>query len=179
MCNMTADELFEKYSDVVYRVAFMTCGDRCEAEDIVQEVFVRYLKRRPEFENDVHAKAWFIRVAVNCTKSLQTSAWKRKVVSVEEYYDSENEPSTAFDREESELYEVIRSLPQKYSIVIYLRYYEEYMEFDDRNPQIIFNMAMIYKTKGDEETSDQLFGQVIMNFDDEELAAKAKEERGY
>ncbi|MBR5267538.1 MAG: hypothetical protein IKU20_05030 [Lachnospiraceae bacterium] len=60
-----------------------------------------------------------------------------------------------------------------------LRYYEEYMKFDDRNPQIIFNMAMIYKNKGEEETSDQLFGQVIMNFDDEELAAKAKEERGY
>lgn len=60
-----------------------------------------------------------------------------------------------------------------------LRYYEEYMKFNDRNPQIIFNMAMIYKNKGDEETSDQLFGQVIMNFDDEELAAKAKEERGY
>ncbi|MBQ5868063.1 MAG: hypothetical protein IIW68_01895, partial [Lachnospiraceae bacterium] len=60
-----------------------------------------------------------------------------------------------------------------------LRYYEEYMKFDDRNPHIIFNMAMIYKKKGEEETSDQLFGQVIMNFDDEELAAKAKEERGY
>lgn len=60
-----------------------------------------------------------------------------------------------------------------------LKYYEEYMEFDDRNPQIIFNMAMIYKNKGDEETSDQLFGQVIMNFEDEALAEKAKEERGY
>ncbi len=130
MCNMTADELFEKYSDVVYRVAFMSCGDRCEAEDIVQEVFVRYLKRRPEFENDEHAKAWFIRVAVNCTRSWQTSSWKRKVVSVEEYYDSENEPSAVFDSEESELFEVIRSLPQKYSIVIYLRYYEEYAVSD-------------------------------------------------
>lgn len=60
-----------------------------------------------------------------------------------------------------------------------LRYYEEYMKFNDRNPQIIFNMAMIYKRKGEEEISDQLFGQIIMNFDDEELAAKAKEERGY
>ncbi len=60
-----------------------------------------------------------------------------------------------------------------------LKYYEKYMEFNDRNPQIIFNMAMIYKGKGDEETSDQLFGQVIMNFDDEALAEKAKEERGY
>lgn len=60
-----------------------------------------------------------------------------------------------------------------------LKYYENYMELNDRNPQIIFNMAMIYKNKGDEETSDQLFGQVIMNFEDSELAAKAKEERGY
>lgn len=60
-----------------------------------------------------------------------------------------------------------------------LRYYEEYMKFNDRNPLIIFNMAMIYKNKGDEDTSDQLFGQVIMNFEDSELAAKAKEERGY
>ena len=60
-----------------------------------------------------------------------------------------------------------------------LRYYEEYMKFNDRNPQIIFNMAMIYKNKGYEDTSDQLFGQVIMNFEDSELAAKAKEERGY
>lgn len=126
MCNMTADELFENYSDVVYRVAAMSCGDRSEAEDIVQEVFVRYLKRKPEFESDEHAKAWFIRVAVNCTKSLQTSSWKRKVVSVEEYFDSEEEPSVTFGSEESELFDVIRSLPQKYSIVIYLRYYEDY-----------------------------------------------------
>lgn len=60
-----------------------------------------------------------------------------------------------------------------------LSYYEKYMEFNSQNPQIIFNMAMIYKTKGDEEQSDQLFGQVIMNFADSELAARAQEERGY
>ena len=53
------------------------------------------------------------------------------------------------------------------------------MEINDRNPQIIFNMAMIYKTKGDEDTADQLFGQVIMNFSDSQLAERAKEERGY
>lgn len=60
-----------------------------------------------------------------------------------------------------------------------LRYYEEYMKLDDRNPQIIYNMAMIYKNKGDEDMANQLFGQVIMNFEDSELAAQAKEQRGY
>ncbi|MCI8512924.1 MAG: hypothetical protein HFE83_13200 [Lachnospiraceae bacterium] len=60
-----------------------------------------------------------------------------------------------------------------------LHYYEKYMEMNDRNPQIIYNMAMIYKAKGDEDTADQLFGQVIMNFSDSALAARAKEQRGY
>lgn len=60
-----------------------------------------------------------------------------------------------------------------------LHYYEKYMEINDKNPQIIFNMAMIYKTKGDEETADQLFGQVIMNFADSPLAETARAERGY
>ena len=60
-----------------------------------------------------------------------------------------------------------------------LHYYESYMAINDRNPQIIYNMAMIYQTMGDTETADQLFGQVIMNFSDSELAAQAQEQRGY
>ena len=58
-----------------------------------------------------------------------------------------------------------------------LHYYEKYMEINDKNPQIIFNMAMIYTTKGDEETADQLFGQVIMNFADSPLPESARAER--
>ena len=60
-----------------------------------------------------------------------------------------------------------------------LHYYESYMAINDRNPQIIYNMAMIYQAMGDTETADQLFGQVIMNFSDSELAAQAREQRGY
>ena len=60
-----------------------------------------------------------------------------------------------------------------------LHYYESYMAINDRNPQIIYNMAMIYQAMGDTETADQLFGQVIMNFSDSELAARAQEQRGY
>ena len=60
-----------------------------------------------------------------------------------------------------------------------LHYYESYMAINDRKPQIIYNMAMIYQAMGDTETADQLFGQVIMNFSDSELAAQAQEQRGY
>ena len=60
-----------------------------------------------------------------------------------------------------------------------LRYYGRYMEFNDKNPEVIYNMGMVYKAKGDTDNANQMFGQVIMNFADSEFAEKAKEERGY
>ena len=60
-----------------------------------------------------------------------------------------------------------------------LRYYEKYMEFNDKNPEVIYNMGMVYKAKGDTDNANQMFGQVIMNFADSEFAEKAKTERGY
>lgn len=60
-----------------------------------------------------------------------------------------------------------------------LYYYGKYMEFNSQNPQVIFNMAMLYKAKGDEAQANELFGQVILNFPDTELAGQARTERGY
>ena len=60
-----------------------------------------------------------------------------------------------------------------------LHYYEKYMEIDDKNPEVIYDMGMVYKSKGDTDNANQMFGQVIMNFADSEFAEKAKTERGY
>lgn len=45
-----------------------------------------------------------------------------------------------------------------------LHYYEKYMEIDDKNPEVIYDMGMVYKSKGDTDNANQMFGQVIMNF---------------
>ena len=60
-----------------------------------------------------------------------------------------------------------------------LDYYQKSLNIKGDNPQVIFNMAMIYKAKEETDTSNELFGQVIMNYPNTELAQKAKEERGY
>lgn len=60
-----------------------------------------------------------------------------------------------------------------------LRYYEKYMAINDKNPEVIYDMGMVYKAKGDTDSANQMFGQVIMNFADSEFAEKAKTERGY
>lgn len=116
-------ELFARYGDMIYRIAMSYRNSVPFAEDMVQEVFVRYLKKRPAFETREHEKAWFIRVAVNCCKSTLSSAWFRHVCPLEET----GQTAVPFGDEESGvLYELLCTLPAKYRIVLYLRYYEEY-----------------------------------------------------
>lgn len=119
------EQLFKRYSDMVYRIAVSYGNDAAMAEDVVQEVFLRFLKKEPHliFENEQHEKAWFIRVTVNCCKSMVNSAWMRRTRPLEEA----SSVSVPFaKKEEEDLYKMISSLPAKYRIVLYLRYYEEY-----------------------------------------------------
>lgn len=115
--------MIEKYSPVVYRMAYSMVKNTQDAEDIHQEVFLKYLDKRPEFENEEHAKAWFLRVTINLAKNLWKTAWQQKVVSLGEVDREEGEEP---QQEEDKLIETVKQLPQKYRTVVHLFYYEEY-----------------------------------------------------
>ncbi|MBQ2938091.1 MAG: sigma-70 family RNA polymerase sigma factor [Clostridia bacterium] len=112
-------EIIEKYSDTVYRIALTRCGIVENAEDVFQEVFMKFSEKMPKFKNEEHEKAWFIRVTINLTKNLKQSAWNRKVVALDENVVLKNE-------EKDDVYSVVCQLPQNYRTVIYLLYYEGY-----------------------------------------------------
>lgn len=122
----SAEEMFEKYADMVYRIAANYCSNRWNAEDIVQDVFVRYMKRQPDFESEEHEKAWFVRVSVNCSKSLLSGFWGKRVVPVGEYHDSDIPAACFADEENGEVFAAVLKLPPRYRIVLYLHYYEGY-----------------------------------------------------
>ncbi len=106
------------YSNMVYRLAFARTGTKYDADEIFQEVFLRYIRKQPVFENEGHRKAWFIKVTVNCSKKLWGSAWKRKIVPLEE--------TVLFEtKEDIDLYNELQQLPAKYREVIHLFYYED------------------------------------------------------
>jgi len=129
-----AKELFERYANMVYRIACSYGNSVHSAEDIVQEVFLRYLKKQPHFESGEHEKAWFIRVTVNCCKSLFSSAWNRRTCHLEGVCAPEDayrlqradQFTLPFQTDEYDLYEALSSLQPKYRSILYLRYYEEY-----------------------------------------------------
>lgn len=113
-----AEIIIERYSDMVYRLAFSRVGTRQDAEDVYQEVFFRYLKKRPAFESEEHCKAWLLRVTLNCSNTFLTSPWRRRRTELPENLPFE-------DRRQQKLYGELRQLPDKYRDVIHLFYYEE------------------------------------------------------
>ena len=100
----------------LYRAALAILGDPQEAEDAVQDAFVRYLERAPrEVEQ---SGAWLMRVLVNGCKSRLRLAWRR----VGPLPDSLPTPGPEERQELEELY----ALPPEDRAVIHLFYYEGY-----------------------------------------------------
>lgn len=115
----SVEQLFSQYADTVFRLAFARTGHRQDAEDIVQEVFLRYIKAQPKFASAEHCKAWLLRVTLNCSKNLLGSAWVRHFAQL---------PDTLAQQmqQESLVYGQVLALPVKYRTVIHLFYYEGY-----------------------------------------------------
>lgn len=98
----------------------------------IEEVFCKYLESSIEFDNEEHAKAWFIRVTVNCCKNYWKSAWNRKRVDLKQENmsgDNIGAPATKMQAETDErsdkVIETVKTLPQKYRVVVHLFYYED------------------------------------------------------
>ena len=73
------EETVRKYENTLYRTALAVLGDAHEAQDAVQDTFVRYLEKAPEFDSPEHEKAWLIRVTVNGCRSRLRSPWRKPV----------------------------------------------------------------------------------------------------
>lgn len=112
-------EILDKYSDMVYRIALTRCRNKENAEDVFQDVFIKYSEKMPKFESTEHEKAWFIKVTINFTKNAITSNWNNKTTELDENIVYDN-------KQDNGVYSVVCELPANYRTVIYLLYYEGY-----------------------------------------------------
>ena len=67
---MTIDETVNQYSDLVYVLAKARTKQLSDADDVYQDVFCRYIEKKPKFKDETHAQAWFIRVTINTAKNM-------------------------------------------------------------------------------------------------------------
>lgn len=112
---------FEKYSDMVYRLAYVRTADKSDAEDILSDVFLRLVKNETKIKSEEHLKAWLIRTTLNRSNSLLGAAYRKHRVA----FDEVTFGSVDKRENESVLFFVL-ALPVKYKTVVYMYYYEGY-----------------------------------------------------
>ena len=112
--------LARRHAPAVYRLAYARTGSRADAEDVMQEVFLRLVKAGPDFDSEEHAKAWLLRVASNCANDLFRLPWRRREEPLDENLSAPERP------EEGSVTQAVLSLPARYRIPIHLYYYEGY-----------------------------------------------------
>lgn len=76
--NIVLDRIYRDYRDHIFAIGFNYFGNPADADDVVQEVFCRLGKSRPDFESEAHIRNWLIRVAVNECKRISLSPWRTR-----------------------------------------------------------------------------------------------------
>ena len=107
-----------RWGDMVYRLALARTASVPDAEDVFQEVFLRYFRHEDRLYNDEHRKAWLIRCTINRCNSLLASPWRRRTVPLE------TAAEVGVEDDYREVYSAVLSLPAKYRAAIHLHYFE-------------------------------------------------------
>lgn len=115
------ERIVSQYSPSLLRLAMTRLPSVADAEDAVQEVFLRLVSKRPRFRDEGHERAWLIRATLQRTSDICRAA-ERQCLPLE----AGGEDIPATEQAPSELLSAIQSLPEKYSAVIHLYYYEGY-----------------------------------------------------
>lgn len=119
--------LAAEYRAMLYRVAFSNVKNPADAEDAVQEAFLRYLRNGKPIQNREHEKAWLIRATIHICIDMLKSGWHQRTVSWDE--SSENAVSHVYlpcQLQDDGTLEAVLRLPAHYRNPIYLFYYEDY-----------------------------------------------------
>ena len=111
-------ELFDRYADMVYRVALSYLRSPQEAEDTVQTIFLKLL----ESSTEVYAgkeRAFLTKITINHCKNVLSAARRHETLPLDE-------AAQLVQPEDRELFHAVMELPEKYRIVISLHYFEGY-----------------------------------------------------
>ena len=117
------EELIDKYGNTIYKISFTYLKNKADAEDAVQEIFIKLMHKLPDFSNEEHEKAWIIRVTLNHCKNKIKASKRWDYSPIEETKDI-----ASYDKysENPEVLDAVLSLDEKYRTAVYLYYYEGY-----------------------------------------------------
>ena len=116
------DAVIDRYQNTVYGLALARTGNRADADDVFQEVFLAYYQCGKTFRDEEHRKAWLLRTTINQSRRVTSSSWRQKTVPLSEREDA---PVQFREQSENEVWSALQSLAEDYRLPIYLFYFQE------------------------------------------------------
>lgn len=151
MRNLSNEEFevkYYQYKQMIYNISYTYVKNSEDADDITQDVFMKYLNSNEVFETDDNEKYWLIRVTINTSKTFVTSSWKKRVSFDEDLIERTKDTSSTDNIEEktkqSELFNQVCKLAPKYKEVIVLFYYEN-MSIHDISKSLLISENAVKK----------------------------------
>lgn len=124
------EQAVSSYGSMLYRLCLVMLGNESDAEDTVQETFIKYLRKSPDFRNPEHEKAWLLAVASNgCRDLLRRRKRQQQYMAAGSGMVNGAEPAyiqkPPSDLPDSGILEALMALPEKFRLVLILYYVEE------------------------------------------------------
>ena len=117
-------ELYERWFDKVWRFCYWQVGNREEAEDLTEEVFLKMIKSLKSWEKRGSFKSWLWGIARNTVKDFFRKKYRLKTVRLEDWMTrEEKKPAKSFKKEVAAL---LAKLPERYQQVLRLRFLRGY-----------------------------------------------------
>ena len=116
------DSIIDRYQNTVYGLALTRTGNRADADDVFQEVFLAYYQCGKTFRDEEHRKAWLLRTTINQSRRVTSSSWRQKTVPLSEREDA---PVQFREQSENEVWSALQELAEDYRLPIYLFYFQE------------------------------------------------------
>ena len=113
-------ETIEQYAELLFRICLIQLCNEHDAEDALQEIFLRYMTKSPAFADATHEKAWLIKVAVNLWRDMNRFKARHRHVNINDLNDYVN------NDESLGILEILMTIPLKYKSVVHLFYIERY-----------------------------------------------------
>lgn len=133
MDKKALEEYIHKYSVSLTRLCILLCDEKICSDDLYQETWLKVIRFHSKYKPDQPFDKWLYRICINTYKDLRKSHeyTKRKYFSTLEEHEKfiSTIPDDRHTNEQyAEIMKYISELPEKYKIVISLRYFNDYSE---------------------------------------------------
>ena len=118
--NYQAERILSEYGNAVLRLAYSYLHNTADAEEILQDTLVQFLRTAPILNTKEHEKAWILHVTANLSKNRIKYNAIRQTDELMEELVAENREELSF------VWEAVKALPDKYREVVHLFYHEGY-----------------------------------------------------